>query len=238
MDIRYKITVSVVRVATGEVEQFEKSIPTAIQAVEPYLYDNFHILSNAYILSYFDQEIDAYLAENSLTDSDIEVDSYEIFSETPGVDVFFVNSDTSSEFTLSPTIKAYVHPESLPLAAPTLTGEAYDSATIIWRFEGEGEQDFAHYILNEKGGLVAQLPIGVLHYSESGLIPDTLYTRSLVKYDASRTSPGSGPVGVRTKSLSESLARHKYEVALLENDDPTLLPKVTERLDAFRSGVG
>ena len=238
MDIRYKITVSVVRVATGEVELFEKSIPTAIQAVEPYLYDNFHILSSAYILGYFSQEVTDYLASNGLVDTDIEVDSYEIFSETPGVDVFFVNSDTSSEFTLSPTIKAYVHPESLPLTAPVLTGESYDSSTIIWRFEADEEKDFAHYILNEKGGLVAQLPIGVQHYSESGLTPDTLYARSLVKYDASRTSPGSGSVGVRTQSLSESLARHSYEVPVLENENPTLLPKVTERLDAFRSGVG
>lgn len=249
MIIQYNIVVTIVNLLDNSTYKFDKIFETEITATDDLLYNNYHVLSEGvYILDMFEDELDTYCIELGIEKSSIEIDEFEIVSLTDRSDVFFESEDEdNTSLSLKPIIKCYVYPKNDALQIPKLTGIAYDSTTIIWSWP-EDEQ-YAHYLVEEaidpnsesaNDKIIAQIPIGVTSYTETGLNPDTPYTRRLINYTDEQTSTPSASVTVMTeptqisKSLEEYDIPKNYDFTTNENDKNI----IEENLTAFHSGVG
>ena len=249
MIIKYDITVTILNIINNSTSTFAKTFEKEINMVDALLYNNYHILSkDIYILDMFRDEIDAYCSALNIEVSSIEVDEFEIVSLTDKVDVFFESEDPSDNtLSLKPIIKCYVHPKNDALKVPKLEGSAYDSTTIIWSWP-EDEQ-YAHYLVEEavditaeenKPKIIAQLPIGATSYTETGLEPNTPYTRRLINYTDEQTSAPSPSVTVMTETVevSESLEQYVIPKNYDFTTDDSEREIIEERLEAFHSGIG
>lgn len=249
MIIQYNIVVTIVNLLSNSTYKFDKVFETEITATDDLLYNNYHVLSEGvYILDMFEDELNTYCTDLGIEESSIEIDEFEIVSLTDRSDVFFESEDEeNNSLSLKPIIKCYVYPKNDALQIPKLTGVAYDSTTIIWSWP-EDEQ-YAHYLVEEaidpnsesaSDKIIAQIPIGVTSYTETGLNPDTPYTRRLINYTDEQTSTPSASVTVMTeptqisKSLEEYDIPKNYDFTTNENDKNI----IEENLTAFHSGVG
>ena len=195
----------------------------------------------------FENEVDAYCKALNIKESSIEIDEFEIISLTDKADIFFESNNEDNSLSLKPTIKCYVHPKNEALKIPELVGVAYDSTTIIWSWP-EDEQ-YAHYLIEEaidpnnesdKSKIIAQLPIGTTSYTETGLEPNTSYTRRLINYTDEQTSTPSPSVTVMTETVEVSQSLEEYTTPknydFTTNDSEREI--IEERLPAFHSGIG
>lgn len=249
MKIQYNIVVTIINIIDDSTSTFNKTFEKEINTTDALLYNNHHILSNGvYILDMFEDEVNAYCSSLSIETSSIEVDEFEIVSLTDKVDVFFESEDPSdSVLSLKPIIKCYIHPKNDALKVPKLVGTAYDSTTIIWSWPDD--EEYAHYLIEEaidpdvktdKDKIIAQLPIGTTSYTETGLEPNTPYTRRLINYTDEQTSSPSPSVTVMTETIEASESLESYSIA--KNYDFTTDDSerniIEEKLTAFHSGVG
>lgn len=247
MIIQYNVVVTIVNLIDNSTSKFNKTFDAEIKtATDALLYNNYHVLSkNVYILDMFEDEVDAYCKAKGIEKSSVEIDEFEIVSLTDRTDVFFETEDES--FSLKPTIKCYVYPKNDALRIPELTGVTYDSTTIIWSWPND--EEYAHYLIEEaidpnseadKSKIIAQLPIGATSYTETGLTPDTAYTRRLINYTDEQTSTPSPSVTVTTETVEASESLEEYAVP--KNYDFTTDDSereiIKEKLAAFHSGVG
>ena len=143
----------------------------------------------------------------------------ELSSPSDRTDVFFESEGEDNSLSLKPTIKCYVYPKNDALKVPNLVGVAYDSTTIIWSWPDD--EQYAHYLVEEaidpnseadKSKIIAQLPIGATSYTETGLEPDTPYTRRLINYTDEQTSAPSPSVTVMTETVEASESFEEYTV--------------------------
>ena len=203
MIIQYNIVVTIVNLIDNSTSKFNKTFDTEITtATDALLYNNYHVLSKGvYILDMFEDEVDAYCKARGIEKSSVEIDEFEIVSLTDRADVFFEAEGEDNSLSLKPTIKSYVYPKNDALKVPNLVGVAYDSTTIIWSWPDD--EQYAHYLVEEaidpnseadKSKIIAQLPIGATSYTETGLEPDTHYTRRLINYTDEQTSTPSPSV--------------------------------------------
>ena len=248
MLISYTVKLTVLNNITNTSVIFNKNFESEITATDNVLYDNYHILhSGIYVLDLFSQEVKDYCDSNEITMDNVVIDEYEIVTITDRVEVFFENPVDVNAFTLKPDIKCYVYPKEDPLPVPTLKGVAYDSTTIIWSWP-EDEQ-YAHYLISEpadmaleadKTKIIATLPIGAKTYIETGLEPNTAYSRRLINFTDTQTSMASGEVTVTTETVNPKVSLDKYFIE--REHDWTITDKereiVTENLEAFKSGIG
>ena len=249
MKIQYNIVVTIINIIDDSTSTFNKTFEKEINTTDALLYNNHHILSNGvYILDMFEDEVNAYCSSLSIETSSIEVDEFEIVSLTDKVDVFFESEDPSdSVLSLKPIIKCYIHPKNDALKVPKLVGTAYDSTTIIWSWPDD--EEYAHYLIEEaidpdvktdKDKIIAQLPIGTTSYTETGLEPNTPYTRRLINYTDEQTSSPSPSVTIMTETIEASESLESYSIA--KNYDFTTDDSerniIEEKLTAFHSGVG
>ena len=249
MVIQYNIVVTILNLIDNSTSKFNKVFETEITAAtDALLYNNYHILSKGiYILDMFEDEVNAYCNALNIEKSSIEIDEFEIASLTERADIFFESEGDSNNLSLRPIIKCYIYPKNNALKIPMLKGVAYDSTTIIWSWPDDLE--YAHYLVEEaidpnneehKSKIIAQIPIGVSSYTETGLEPDTAYTRRLINYTAEQTSTPSNSVTVMTETVQASESLEEYTVP--KNYDFTTddLEKdiIEENLPAFHSGVG
>lgn len=247
MIIQYNIVVTIVNLIDNSTSTFNKDFEQEITATDALLYNNYHVLSqDVYVLDMFKDEVDAYCTALGIEQSSIEIDEFEIVSLTDKTDVFFEATE-NNELSLKPIIKCYVYPKNEALKVPVLQGIAYDSTTIIWSWpEDEG---FAHYLVEEaidpdsganQDKIIAQLPIGVNSYTETGLTPDTPYTRRLINYTDEQTSSPSQSVTVMTETveISESLEQYVVPKNYDFTTDDAEREIIDERLEAFHSGIG
>ena len=248
MIIQYNIVVTIVNLINNSTSKFNKIFDTEITATDALLYNNYHILSKGvYVLDMFEDEVDAYCKALGIEKSSIEIDEFEIVSLTDRTDVFFESEGEDNSLSLRPTIKCYVYPKNDALKVPNLVGVAYDSTTIIWSWP-EDEQ-YAHYLVEEaidpnseadKSKIIAQLPIGATSYTETGLEPNTPYTRRLINYTDEQTSTPSKSVTVLTETVEAFESLEEYTVP--KNYDFTVNNYekgiIEENLPAFHSGVG
>ena len=249
MIIQYDIVVTILNVIDNSTSKFKKTFDSEITvATDALLYNNYHILSEGvYILDMFENEVDAYCKSMGIERSSIEVDEFEIVSLSENAEVFFESDGEDNSLSLKPTIKCYVHPKNAALPEPTLIGTAYDSTTIIWAWPND--EQYAHYLVEEaidpnseedKGKIIAQLPIGATSYTETGLEPDTPYTRRLINYTDEQTSTPSASVTVMTGTVEASQSLEEYTVP--KNYDFTTQDSerdiIEENLEAFHSGIG
>lgn len=247
MIIQYNVVVTIVNLIDNSTSKFNKTFNAEIKtATDALLYNNYHVLSkNVYILDMFEDEVDAYCKAKGIEKSSVEIEEFEIVSLTDRTDVFFETEDES--LSLKPTIKCYVYPKNDALKIPELTGVAYDSTTIIWSWPND--EEYAHYLIEEaidpnseadKSKIIAQLPIGATSYTETGLTPDTAYTRRLINYTDEQTSTPSASVTVTTETVEVSESLESYTVP--KNYDFTIDDSekeiLKEKLTAFHSGVG
>ena len=249
MIIQYDIVVTILNIIDNSKSKFKKTFDGEITATtDALLYNNYHILSKGvYILDMFENEVDAYCKSMGIERSSIEVDEFEIVSLSENAEVFFESDEEDNSLSLKPTIKCYIHPKNAALPEPTLIGTAYDSTTIIWTWPND--EQYAHYLVEEaidpnseddKGKIIAQLPIGATSYTETGLEPDTPYTRRLINYTEEQTSTPSASVTVMTETVEASQSLEEYTVQ--KNYDFTTQDSerdiIEENLEAFHSGIG
>lgn len=249
MIIQYDIVVTILNIIDNSTSKFKKTFDSEIKAAtDALLYNNYHILSEGvYILDMFEDEVDAYCKSMGIERSSIEVDEFEIVSLSNNSEVFFESDNEDNSLSLRPTIKCYVHPKNTALPEPTLIGTAYDSTTIIWTWPND--EQYAHYLVeeainpeneNDKGKIIAQLPIGATSYTETGLEPDTPYTRRLINYTDEQTSTPSASVTVMTETVEASQSLEEYSIP--KNYDFTTQDSereiIEENLEAFHSGIG
>ena len=249
MIIQYDIVVTIVNIIDNSTSTFSKTFEKEINATDALLYNNYHILSKGvYVLDMFEDEINAYCSSLSIDTSSIEIDEFEIVSLTDKTDVFFESENPSdNNLSLKPIIKCYIHPKNDALKVPNLVGIAYDSTTIIWSWPDD--EQYAHYLVEEaidpdteadQSKIIAQLPIGATSYTETGLEPDTPYTRRLINYTDEQTSSPSPSVTVMTETVEASESLETYIVP--KNYDFTTKDSereiIEENLTAFHSGVG
>ena len=249
MVIQYDIVVTIVNLTDNSTSTFTKTFENEINTTDALLYNNYHVLSKGvYVLDMFEDEVNAYCTSLGIEKSSIEVDEFEIASLTEKADVFFESEDPSdNSLSLRPIIKCYIHPKNDALKVPNLVGVAYDSTTIVWSWPDD--EQYAHYLVEEaidpdteadQSKIIAQLPIGATSYTETGLEPDTPYTRRLINYTDEQTSSPSPSVTVMTETVEASESLESYSVA--KNYDFTTDDSereiIEERLAAFHSGVG
>ena len=249
MIIQYNIVVTIVNIIDNSTSKFNKVFDAEVtQATDALLYNNYHVLSKGvYILDMFEDEINAYCTAQEIEKSSIDIDEFEIVSLTDRTDVFFESEDGDNSLSLKPVIKCYIYPKNDALKVPNLVGVAYDSTTIIWSWPDD--EQYAHYLVEEaidpnseadKSKIIAQLPIGATSYTETGLEPDTPYTRRLINYTDEQTSTPSPSVTVMTETVEASESLEEYTVP--KNYDFTTEDSereiIEENLEAFQSGVG
>ena len=248
MIIQYNIVVTIINIIDNSTSRFNKIFDAEITATDALLYNNYHVLSKGvYILDMFEDEVNAYCAAMGIEKSSIEIDEFEIVSLTDRTDVFFESEGEDNSLSLRPIIKCYVYPKNDALKIPNLIGTAYNSTTIIWSWP-EDEQ-YAHYLVEEaidpnsevgRSKIIAQLPIGATSYTETGLEPNTPYTRRLINYTDEQTSTPSPSVTVMTETVEASESLEKYIVPknydFTTNDSEREI--IEENLTAFHSGVG
>jgi len=249
MIIQYNIVVTIVNLIDNSTSRFNKIFETEVTAAtDALLYNNYHILSQGvYVLDMFEDEVDAYCTALGIERTSVEVDEFEIVGLSDRVEVYFESDGNDNSLSLRPTIKCYIHPRNDVLKVPKLVGVAYDSTTIIWSWP-EDEQ-YAHYLVEEavdlsseadQSKIIAQLPIGATSYTETGLNPNTPYTRRLINYTDEQTSSPSASVTVMTETVDASESLEEYNVP--KNYDFTTDDSereiIEEALEAFHSGIG
>jgi hypothetical protein len=248
MLILYNVKITIVNTATNATVAFNKNFESDVNLDPVNLYNNYHILHDAiYVLDLFQQEIADYCTVENITSDLIEIDEYEIVSLTEKADVFFENPENANVFTLKPSIKCYIYPAEEPLPAPTLIGTAYDSTTIIWTWPDD--MAYAHFLIeepidvtdeNSANKIIAQLPIGKSSFIETGLQPNTSYSRRLVNYTSTQTSLPSPQISVTTETINPTLSVEQYNIERELDFSTTDQDKeiIEENLKAFHSGVG
>ena len=249
MLILYTVKLTVLNNITNNSIIFNKNFESEITAVnDNVLYDNYHVIHNSiYVLDLFSQEVKDYCEAENITTDNIEIEEYEIVTLTDNVEVFFENPINVNAFTLKPDIKCYVYPKEPPLPVPNLYGTSYDSNTIIWTWP-EDEQ-YAHYLISEpidfnseedKTKIIAVIPMGAKHYIETGLEPNTAYSRRLINYTDTQTSLPSGEVTVTTETVNPQISLDKYSIEREHDWSITDAEReiVKENLTAFKSGIG
>ena len=250
MSITYAVKITIVNTITNEYVTFIKNFTSDINVDnDKLLYDNNHILNDAiYVLDLFPQEISDYCEVKEITTAHIEIDEYEISTITERAEVYFENPDDPNVFTLKPCIKCYIYPKEDELKVPTLIGEAVDSNTIIWTWPDD--ENYMHYLVTEpldvnenidtSKKIIATIPIGATQYIETGLEPNTPYTRRLINYTATQTSLPSGPTTITTETVNPTYSLSEYFIN--REQDWTITDKerefIQENLEAFHSGVG
>lgn len=249
MIIQYNIVVTIVNLIDNSTSKFNKIFDTEVTtATDDLLYNNYHVLSKGvYILDMFNDEVNTYCKTQGIEKPSIEIDEFEIVSLTDRVDVFFESENEDNSLSLRPIIKCYIYPKNDALKVPNLVGVAYDSTTIIWSWPDD--EQYAHYLVEEaidpnseasKSKIIAQLPIGATSYTETGLNPDTPYTRRLINYTDEQTSVPSPSVTITTetvnatKSLEEYTVPKKYDFTTEDSERKI----IEENLPAFHSGIG
>lgn len=249
MVIQYDVVLSVINLTDDSTKRFAKTLEATIDvASDVLLYNNHHIIaSNVYLLDMFKEEVKEYCTEQGILESSLQIDEFEMVSLTERTDVYFEFETEANEMSMKPTIKCYIYPKNDQLQIPTLVGTAYDSSTIIWTWP-EDEQ-FAHYLVTDainphdkkhKDKIIAQLPIGTTSYTETNLMPDTVYTRRLINYTDEQTSLPSAPVSVQTETVTPVYSLEEYNVPrnydFTTDDSERFQDK--ERFKAFHSGIG
>ena len=249
MLISYTIKLTVLNNITNSSVIFNKNFESEITTInDNVLYDNYHVLhSNIYVLDLFAQEVKDYCEAEQITSDDVIIDEYEITTLTENVEVFFENPVDINAFTLKPDIKCYIYPKEPPLPVPNLHGTSYDSNTIVWTWPDD--EQYAHYLISEpidftseedKTKIIATIPIGANHYVETGLEPNTAYSRRLINYTDTQTSLPSGEVTVTTETVNPQISLDKYYIE--REHDWTITDNereiVKENLTAFKSGIG
>lgn len=249
MLISYTVKLTILNNISNNSIIFNKNFESEITTVnDNVLYDNYHVLHNSvYVLDLFSQEVKDYCEAEQITSDDIVIDEYEITTLTDNVEVFFENSIDINAFTLTPDIKCYIYPKEPPLQVPELQGTSYDSNTIIWTWPND--EQYAHYLVSEpidfdseedKTKIIATIPIGANHYIETGLEPNTAYSRRLINYTDTQTSLPSGEVTVITETVNPQISLDKYNIE--KEHDWTITDSerevVKENLTAFKSGIG
>lgn len=249
MLISYTIKLTVLNNITNSSVIFNKNFESEITTInDNVLYDNYHVLhSNIYVLDLFAQEVKDYCEAEQITSDDVIIDEYEITTLTENVEVFFENPVDINAFILKPDIKCYIYPKEPPLPVPNLHGTSYDSNTIVWTWPDD--EQYAHYLISEpvdftseedKTKIIATIPIGANHYVETGLEPNTAYSRRLINYTDTQTSLPSGEVTVTTETVNPQISLDKYYIE--REHDWTITDNereiVKENLTAFKSGIG
>lgn len=248
MIIQYNIVLTIANLTNNGTSKFSKVFETDLSATGALLYNNYHILSEGvYVLDMFDAEVSAYCTAMGITKSSIEIDEFEIVALTERTEVFFESVGEDNSLSLKPIIKCYVLPKYDALKVPSLTGVAYDSNTIIWSWPND--EGFAHYLVTEaidpnsaasSDKIIAQLPIGAVSYTETGLDPNTAYTRRLINYTDEQTSSPSPSVTITTETaqISQSLEQYTIPKNYDFTTDDNERELIQENLEAFHSGVG
>ena len=247
MLVQYTVKVTIINNINDEVITFNKAYGVEIEGDN--IYDNYHILlNNIYVLDLFKDEVKEYCETEYISEDDIIIDEYEIYTETEGVDVFFENPDNPQEFTLTPNIKCYISPLEKPVPIATLSGVAYDSNTIIWSWSEE-DCEYNHYLISEpmnpeneedKQYIVATISAGEKRYIETNLEPDTAYSRRLINFSETQTALYSSEVTVTTEcvniesNITDFQEEKEYDFTITDKEREL----IEENLPAFKSGVG
>lgn len=250
MVVSYEIVLTIINLTNDKTKTFTKNFNDTLRNIsDEKLYNNHHLLKEkANMFALFKTEINHYCKQYGITMNNIDIDEFDITSNTDRVDVYFEpgDGDDPNQISLEPDIKCYIYPQFESLEKPVLTGRAYDDTTIIWTWEDDG---LSHYIVTEsiditneddKDKIIAQLPIGTNVFTETLLTPNTSYTRRLISYDANRTSIPSAPVTIQTetapidKSLEDYRVNKNYDYTSDDNDRFI----IDDNLEAFHSGVG
>ena len=228
--ITYKIVADIL--FDSQLKTFYKEFTDKI--VGDNLYGNEFVLKQCYILDLFSEEIEAFKKEHDFFD--IVVDGFEISNNNVDVDVFF-ESPNSEELSMYPFIKAYIKPIDISAPSPILMYEIIDNTSVRWFWE---KDTYAHYLKSDLDDryTVSNIPTGVSEYIETGLTSGKTYSRYLIAYDGNSISKDSNSckftLGTEVKPKYSKFKRELYE----EIANIGKLEVITEKLSAFKSGVG
>ena len=246
VDVKYNITVTLINLISSSTSTCSKEFTVSLTAFDDTYYNNDHVLvEQANMIKLFHDEIEAYSELTGTPVESIDIDEFEIVSMTDNIDVYFAD-DGDTTIPLTPVVMCYVHPKFEPLKVPKLVGIAYDAHTIIWTWPEDME--YAHMLVDEAIGdgdtesehVIANIGIGARAYTETGLEPDTAYTRRLINYTADQTSAPSASVTVRTETVKAEVALSEYNIAKNYDftSDDSERESINDNLEAFHAGIG
>lgn len=203
-------------------------------------YENEHVLTTEHIYKMLGSELQDYLDGSFLTESDIDINTYEIVSRTEGVQIYFKNPENPSQFTMIPSVIAFAEEPSLVIGIPTgFQAELIEPTSIKWSFDEANE--YAHYVIDLDGNIVANLPMGINYFIETGVKFNTNYTRLIIRYNQDGTSDTTDPVTITSGSPEVLESSYKpgrlSPVDLIRYETDKFSP-VEENLVAFQSGIG
>lgn len=240
LTVFYKINIVIYDINADKNIKFENILTDTITGTNENIYDNYHLLRQQNILSYFSNNIKDYCLENNLPDNyfntdNVVIDSFEIISNTKNVEIYFEHADNDSEYSLSPIIKAYVEPQALNIERPILKGELLKDNVIRWYFD---DDELPHYLTDKDLNIIKQLPIGVTSYIEDNLDYSTSYTRYLIAYNGTKNSKTSNPLTISTNEKNTDSSLRNFSID--KNTDYNLqhFNTVTKRLSKFKNGIG
>ena len=239
INVNYTIQITLNDIVYSNQFTLNKSFEKEIKSEDNTLYGNHYTVSQKYILDYFKEEIESYLTSskrsNDLLNNGLEIVSFELFSNTEGVDVYFESSD-DSQYTFYPSIIVYVYKDDIKLQTPTLYCELISNNTIKWYFADDG---FAHYLYDENNKLIYNLPIGVNYFIESNLKYETTYYRKIVSYNSEYTSKESNLAKITTeKEFIDINIKPFKEVTKDTMYNSSRISEINDNLKAFKSGIG
>jgi len=240
MNIQYTLKLSLMILPLNEIEEFVRTETYQDDTPIENTYGNAVMLRYANILSYFSDEVSAYLDANWLNPDQIQVETYEVISNTDNVRVYFQLPDGDNQFSMAPYLMAFVEQPVVEIPDPNdFRGTVTQDTVILWEWDQDSTGLYGHYILDETGELIAQIPQGVNLWVETGRDYGTNYTRSLVRYSPDGTGTPTDPVTVRTPIKSTIPANlHRYIIEPRDEYPTESLLPIIEKLRAFQPGVG
>lgn len=241
LEIVYTLKITIYDKTQNKYQDFIRTETYTVERDIQDIYGNSYTLKDGNILDFFKTEIDTYIIENFLYSRDsIDVETYEVVSNTNGVQVYFSNPEGNNIFTLTPNLVAYIEKPHIVVELPEqFTGLPFDDAAIKWQWTIDNTNTYAHYILDSNNKILAQIPIGLNYYIESGLEYNTPYVRKLVRYTGEHNSAISLPVTVMTNEKSSvPTTLRKYIIKSRDEYSDEDYSSSIERLPVFQSGIG
>lgn len=229
MLIKFKLILTIENLLTGTFHDLTKIITKRNINLETGIASE---ISKSDITIYFEKNIKQFCKENNIEVNDIAVDGYEIESLTKNIHIYFKAEDLRC-FSLAPSIMAYSKNVETVIA---LNCEQIDNNAIRWYWNCV--EDDGHFLINEKNKVVANIPVGISSYIESGLESNKTYTRKLATYDGKNFNSLSQECSMTIIEDKTPSLYTKFKVEDRIEDIQSVNTILSDRLEAFKSGVG
>lgn len=186
------------------------------------------------VTEYVQKEIYEYCRFSIIDTSKLVVHSYEIQHEYDNLDIYFLSTKVDV-FDESPEVYVVYKPL---YNKPILNVEQINDNTVMWTWIWDDNLEYSSDFINfEDDNIIAQLPIGISYYIESGLYPGqtiTRYVNTMTHNGYKSSDPVTFVLSDMSDTSSLSLVSRPKRNEKLEHHSKGK----PSRLKAFHSGIG